>query len=168
MFQHSLKNIIIGLVAGGILASCSLLPNVPVWLKRVDFEVDPQANRGTSFVCHITVAYSQDLLEKLKGMNDAKVYFEQVEALKKTYKDSIEIFKFDMIPGRNQLNRPITLRSYTKAKGAFIFAKYTTPGKYMENIGLAKTLTVNFLPNKMELHSDINLEQLTSQLNIGK
>lgn len=150
------------------MASCSLLPNVPVWLKRVDFEVDPQANRGTSFVCHITVAYSQDLLEKLKGMNDAKVYFEQVEALKKTYKDSIEIFKFDMIPGRNQLNRPITLRSYTKAKGAFIFAKYTTPGKYMENIGLAKTLTVNFLPNKMELHSDINLEQLTSQLNIGK
>ena len=145
-----------------------MIPNVPVWLRKVDFEVDPQANRGSSFVCHITVAYSQDLLEKLKGMSDAKVYFEQVESLKKTYKDSIEIFKFDIIPGRNQLDRQIKLRSYTKAKGAFIFAKYTTPGKYMENVGMAKTLTVEFLPNKMELHSDINLEQLTSQLNAGK
>ena len=28
----------------------------------------------------------------------------------------------------------------------------------MENIGLARTLTVLFLPSKMELHSDISLE----------
>ena len=155
-------------VAGGVMTACNMLPNVPVWLRKVDFEVDPQANRGSSFVCHITVAYSQDLLDKLKGMSDAKVYFEQVESLKKTYKDSIEIFKFDMIPGKNQLDKQIKLRSYIRAKGAFIFAKYTTPGKYMESVGLAKSLTVHFLPNKMELHSDINLEQLTSQLNAGK
>ena len=146
------------------MAACNMLPNTVVWLRSVDFEVDPQANRGASFVCHITVAYSQDLLEKLKGMPDSKVYFEQVNSLQKTYKDSIQIFKFDMIPGRNQLNRPINLRSYTKAKGAFIFAKYTTPGKFIENVGIARKLTVRFLPNSMEVHSDVNLESLTSQL----
>ena len=144
------------------ITACNMLPNVPVWLRKVDFEVDPQANRGSSFVCHITIAYSQDLFEKLRGMSDAKVYFEQVESLKKSYRDSIQIFQFDMIPGKNQLGKEIKLRSYSKAKGAFISAKYTTPGKYMENIGVARTLTVKFLPNKMELHPDISLEKLTS------
>ena len=120
--------------------------------------VDSQANKSRSFSCHIAVAYSQDLVDKLAGMADAKTYFNQVNTLIKTYKDNIQIFKFDLIPGRNKLEQPIKLRSYFKAKGAFIFAKYTTPGKYMENIGLARTLTVLFLPSKMELHSDISLE----------
>ena len=80
------------------------------------------------------------------------------------YKDAIEIFQFDIIPGKNQIGRKINLRSYSRAKGAFVYAKYTTPGKYMENIGLARTLTVRFLPNKMELHSDMSLEKLTEQV----
>ena len=142
----------------------NIIPNTFVWLRKIDFEVDPQANRGNSFVCHVTVAYTQDLQNKLNGFANSKIYFENVENLKKTYKDSIEIFQFDMIPGKNQLDKKINLRSYTKAKGAFVFAKYTTPGKYIENVGLARTLTVRFLSNKMELHSDISLDKLVSEL----
>ena len=153
-----------GLVIAGVTACSNVIPTTFVWLRQIDFEVDPQANRGSSFVCHVTVAYSQDLLDKLSGMQDAKVYFEQVNALKKTYKDTIEIFQFDMIPGKNQLNKAINLRSYSKAKGAFVFAKYTTPGKYMENVGMSRTLTVRFLPNKMELHSDISFDKLTDKI----
>ena len=147
-----------------LVACNNLIPTTFVWLNRIDFEVDPQANRGASFVCHVTVAYSQDLLDKLSGMQDAKVYFEQIDSIKKMYKDAIEVFQFDMIPGRNQLDRKINLRSYSRAKGAFVYAKYTTPGKYMENVGLARTLTVRFLPNKMELHSDMSLDKLTEQI----
>ena len=154
----------LGLAVAGVTACDSVIPTTFVWLHQLDFEVDPQANGGSSFVCHVTVVYSQDLFDKLSGMKDAKVYFEQVNSLKKTYKDTIEIFKFDMIPGKNQLNKAINLRSYSKAKGAFVFAKYTTPGKYMENVGLARTLIVRFLPNKMELHSDISFEKLTEKI----
>ena len=156
--------IIFGLVAITFTACDGIIPSSLVWLRKVDFMVDPQANRGHSFACHIVVGYSQDLADKLAGMADAKAYFTQVNSLVRTYKDNIQIFKFDLIPGRNRLGQPIKLRSYFKAKGAFIFAKYTTPGKYMENIGLARTLTVLFLPNKMELHSDISFDKLAEKI----
>lgn len=142
-----------------------MLPSCPVWLKRVDFEVDPGANSKRPFRCHITVTYSKDLYDKLQGMTDSKHYFEQVENLKKVYKDSIEIFNFDLVPGKNRIDQKISLTSYTKAKGAFIFAKYETPGKFMESIGMIETLTVRFLPSKMETHSNLNLDSLTAKLN---
>lgn len=165
MLQNRLKKIFAIFITGLLIASCDMIPNVAVWLKQVDFEVDPNANKGTPFVCHIAIAYSKDLCDKLQGM-DSRGYFSTVASLEKTYKDSIEIFKFDMIPGRNKLNQEISLRSYTKAKGAFLFAKYLTPGKFVENVGKTKTLVVRFLPYKMETHSDINLEALTSKLNL--
>lgn len=143
-----------------------MLPNVAVWLKKVDFEVDSNANNGQPFVCHIVIAYSKDLYDKLQSM-DSKNYFSQSTSLKKTYKDSIEIFSYDLIPGRNKLNQEMKLRSYTKAKGAFIFAKYLTPGKFAENIGMTQNLVVRFAAYKMEIHSDINFEDLTSKINMG-
>lgn len=158
--------ILILIIIGVFFASCDMLPNVTVWLKKVDFEVDTNANNGRAFVCHIVIAYSKDLYDKLQSM-DSKGYFSESASLKKTYKDSIEVFTYDLIPGRNKLNKSISLRSYTKAKGAFIFAKYETPGKFAENIGMAQNLVVRFLPYKMEIHSDINFEALSSKLSIG-
>ena len=165
MLQNKLKKIFALLITGLLIASCDMIPSVTVWLRQVDFEVDPKANNGAPFACHIAVAYSKDLYDKLQGM-DSQGYFSTVSSLEKTYKDSIEIFKFDMIPGRNKLNQNISLRSYTKAKGAFLFAKYSSPGKFMENVGTTKTLVVKFLPYKMEVHSDISLDALTSKLNL--
>jgi hypothetical protein len=143
------------------------MPDVHVWLKTVDFEVDPHANKGEAFECHITVAYSKDLLDRLQGM-DAQGYFSNVDSLKKTYKDSIEIFSFDIIPGKNKTDQKINLRSYNKAQGAFIFAKYSTPGKFTENVGRSHSMVVRLLPYKMEVVSDTNLDAMTSKINIGK
>lgn len=151
-----------GAVAVIFAAACDMIPTSVVWLSSVDFEVDPGANRGRNFVCHITVAYSSDLYEKLKGISSQE-YFSQIAQLKKNYKDSIEVFSFDMITGKNQMGREVSLRSYTKAKGAFVFAAYTTPGQFKENVGLARHLTIRFLPSKMELHSDISLDDFTSK-----
>lgn len=149
--------IIIAMAFG--LTSCGMIPDVKVWLKKVDFEVDPNANNSQAFVCHIVVAYSVDLANKLQGM-DSQGYFTNAATLEKTYKDSIEIFKYDMIPGRNKLDQKIKLRSYNKAKCAFLFAKYLTPGKFMENIGSSATVVVRFLPYKMEISSDLSLDSL--------
>lgn len=151
-------------ITGLFLTSCDMVPNVIVWLQRVDFEVDSKANASNPFVCHIVIAYSKDLCDKLQGI-DSKGYFSSVNNLKKTYKDSIEIFSYDIIPGKNKLNQEIKPRSYSNAKGAFIFAKYTTQGRFAENIGMARNLVVRFLPYKMELHPDISFESLTAKLN---
>ncbi|GHT88555.1 hypothetical protein FACS1894113_1260 [Alphaproteobacteria bacterium] len=145
-----------------VLTACSLFPEINVWLRKVDFEVDPGANKGEPFVCHIVVAYSKDLYDALSGM-DAQGYFPNADALKKKYKDSIEIFEYDMIPGKNKLEQKIRLRSYRQAKAAFLFARYSTPGKFMENVGTAPSIVVRFLPYKMELISATSLEALVDK-----
>jgi hypothetical protein len=147
------------------MVACGALPSVVVWLQSADFEVDPKANGGNPFVCHIVVAYSHDLYSKLQGL-DAQGYFSEASSIERTYKDSVQVFKYDLIPGKNKLNQKIGLRSYIKAKGAFLFARYLTPGKFMENVGNARSLSVRFLPHNIEVHSDINLEGLLKK--IGK
>jgi predicted component of type VI protein secretion system len=144
------------------LSACSL-PERVVFLNKVDFEVAAEANNGKAFVCHIVVAYSQDLLNKLQAM-DAAGYFSAADTLSRTHKDAIEVHQFDLIPGRNKLGQEISVGSRTKAKGAFLFAKYLQPGKFTENVGGDWKITVRFLPYKMEIHRGIDLETLTKKL----
>jgi hypothetical protein len=147
------------LVVCCVIPACNILPETLVWLTRVDFEVDPKANGGKPFVCHIVVAYSKDLYDRLQSM-DAKGYFSSATSLEKTYKDSIEVIGFDLIPGRNKTDQSIDIKSRTKAKGAFLYAKYLTPGKFAETIGGARSITVRFLQSNMEVHHDMNLDEL--------
>ncbi|MDR0640520.1 MAG: hypothetical protein LBF65_02205 [Holosporales bacterium] len=147
--------------------SCGMLPDVHVWLKQVDFEVDPKANKSEAFECHIVAAYSKDLWDRLQSM-DAQGYFTSADSLQKTYKDSIEVFSFDIIPGRNKLGQKINLKSYNKAQGAMIFAKYSTPGKFAENVGSSRSMVVRFLPHKMEIVADTDFGTMTKKLGVGK
>jgi hypothetical protein len=165
--HHNLREIALVSAAAFCVTACGLIPEVRVPLREVDFEVDPHANKGEAFVCHIVVAYSMDLYERLKGM-DANGYFTSAESIERTYKDSIEIFRFDMIPGRNKINQAVKVRSRTKACGAYIFAKYSTPGRFMENIGKTNKIVVQFKPYKMEITSDKNLEDLKEGLESKK
>ena len=128
------------------------MPDVKVWLKKVEFEVSPKANeqnKGAAFACHIVVPYAQDLYDILRSM-DSVGYFSKADSLEKTYGDSIQVFKYDLKPGINKEKVFINVRSYTKAKGAFIFAKLT-PGNYMRNIGGSENVVIRFLPNSMEV-----------------
>jgi hypothetical protein len=148
------------------VAACGLIPETRVFLREIDFEVEPEANKREAFVCHVVVAYSGDLYARLQGM-DSNGYFTGVESLEKVYKDSIEIFRFDMIPGRDKLKQVIDVRSRTKSHGAFIFAKYSTPGKFMENIGRSRKLVVQFRPYRMEVTSDMDLDSIREKLMPG-
>ena len=139
-----------------------MIPDIKVWLKKVDFEVDPGANNGKNFKCHIVVPHTQDLYDSLQGM-DAQSYFTKAADIENKYKDSVEIFKYDMITGKNQLNNDVKI-SYTKAKGAFVFAEYLTPGKFAENIGSSPMILVKFLPYKMEVKSGMNLDSAIGKL----
>ena len=139
-----------------LLSGCEYLEK-HVLLRNIAFEVDPDANKGNAFVCNIAVPYSEDLNQRLKSM-DAQTYFTQLEDLKKTYKDSLEIFTYDIIPGKNKLRKRIEPRSRFKAKGAYIFAKYCSPGKYAETIGLYPKLLVQMKKDRMELKYDFKLK----------
>jgi hypothetical protein len=82
---------------------------------------------------------------------DSKAYFNAVSKLEAEYKDSIEIFKFDVIPGKDQINKNIKVRSYSKALGAYLFVRYSAQGKFMENIGSAAVLIVKCMPDRIEI-----------------
>ncbi len=138
-----------------LLSGCDTLEK-HVYIRNVAFEVDHDANRGSAFVCNITIPYSEDLNQRLKNM-DAQSYFTQLEELKRTYKDSIEIFTYDIIPGKNKTSKKIEPRSRFKAKGAYIFAKYSSPGRYSETIGLYPKLLVHMRQDRMELDYDFKL-----------
>jgi hypothetical protein len=148
------------------MTSCGIIPETVVWLRQVDFEVDPKANNGKPFTCHVVIAYSKDLYDRLQSM-DAKGYFSSADTLEKTYKDSIEIFKFDMIPGRSKTDQKIDVKSRTKAKGAFLYAKYLTPGRFSENVGSSGVIAVKLLQSNMEVHHNMNLEALWKKVNAG-
>lgn len=146
-----------------ILAICFLLSGCEyltkyVYLQSVAFEVDPEANRGDAFVCNIVIPYSDDLNNRLKSM-DAQTYFTQLEDLKKTYKDSLEIFTYDIIPGKNKLSKKVEPRSRFRAKAAYIFAKYSSPGRYSETIGLYPKLLVHMKRDRMILRYDFSAQE---------
>lgn len=132
------------------ISGCSNLER-KVFIKRVDFEVDPKANKGNPFVCNIVVPYSADLVQKLHGM-DAQMYFTQLPELKRLYKDKMEIFSYDIIPGKSKIKQKVEPRSRTKAFGAYIFAKYTVNGKFAERLGLNKKIIVKFEEYKMTIY----------------
>ena len=135
-----------------------------VLLKQIDFEVDPNANNGQAFACHIVVPYGVDLGDQLKTM-DSQSYFTKLSEIEKHYKDSIEIFKYDIIPGKNQISKSIEPKSRTKARGVYLFAKYTGQGNFSENIGLAKKILVQFQQHKMEVQFDTTFKKFQKAAN---
>ena len=140
------------------LAACDNLEQ-HVLIKHIDFEVDPKANKGEAFACHLVVPYSTELSSRLKGM-DSQTYFSQLPELQKTYKDTLEIFKYDLIPGKNKQNQRVEPRSRIKGRGAFLFAKYSTQGRFAESIGLAKKIVVEMQPYKMTVQYNTTLKKL--------
>jgi hypothetical protein len=136
-----------------------MLPDTVVWLKSISFQVDSKANNGSPFVCHVVVPYSKDLKDRLVSM-DSKAYFNNIDRLEKEYRDSIEVFKFDLIPGKNQLEKRIDIRSYTKAMGAYLFAKYSTAGKFMESVGASPMVVLRCQQYKIEVLSISNLKEV--------
>lgn len=143
-----------------LLSGCELFTALKkyVYLHSVAFEVDYDANSGDAFVCNIAIPYSDDLNNRLRSM-DAQTYFTQLEDLKTTYKDSLEIFTYDIIPGKNKLSKRVEPRSRFKAKGAYIFAKYSSPGRYSETIALYPKLLVQMKRDRMILRYDFDFKE---------
>lgn len=147
-----------------LLSGCNILfPDTKVWLKKVDFQVDPKANKGTAFACHIVVPYTSGLRDRIASM-DAQTYFTSIEKMEKEYKDSIQVFRYDMIPSKNKLNQIIDIKSYSKAKGAFLFAKYSAQGKFMEDVGGSVSVVVRFLPYKIEVVEANSLDDIENTI----
>lgn len=126
-------------------------------LKSVDFEVKPDANQSTPFVCHIAISYKEDVDQILQGL-DSKDYFSKVSDFKNKYKNSLICFSYDLIPGKNKIKQKIQLDNRKKAIGAYIFAKYINDGKFAEHIDSCSKLLVQFSEYNMTLQNDETLK----------
>lgn len=159
MFRDNFKSIVS--TAGIILfcASCGIIPKTSVWLKSVSFQVDQQANGGSPFVCHIVVPYSKDLLDRVSAM-DAKSYFNSDISKINEHSSDVQIFRYDLIPGKNVIGKAVNIRSYTKAMGAFLFAKYSRPGKFTAKIGASAILAVRCTSNNIQVLTTDNLTEV--------
>lgn len=159
MLQAKLKSLVVVLSTIVICASCGMMPSTSVWLKTVSFQVDQKANGGTPFVCHIVVPYSKDLLDRVSAM-DAKSYFNSDISKLDENSSGIQIFKYDLIPGENVIAKVVNIRSYTKAMGAFLFAKYSKPGKFTAKVGGSVTLIVRCASNNIQILSAKNISEV--------
>lgn len=136
-----------------------MIPNTSVWLKNVSFQVDSQANGGAPFVCHIVVPYSKDFYDRVSAM-DVKSYFNSdISKLNESSSD-VQIFKYDLIPGKNIIGKTVNIRSHTKAMGAFLFAKYSRPGKFTLKVGSSAILVVKCSSNNIQAVTTSNIAEI--------
>jgi hypothetical protein len=135
------------------LVGCGATPKkAEVWIKRINFIANEDANGGSPFVCHVVITLTPGMKEQILTM-DSAAYFNKAEKLEEDRKDVLQIFKFDIIPGRDQLNKRINVKSYMKATGAYVFAKYSAKGNFFGNVGTGTIMTVTFQNNKIKIES---------------
>lgn len=133
------------------LTSCSSSgPEEKIRLSRVSFVADANANSGTPFQVHIVAAYNDTVLSQLRGMSHT-AYFNNVSDLERDNRGSLQIFKYDIVPGTRRGPIETKLNSYSKARGVFVFAKYNAQGRFMENIGTSYSAVVKFMANSMSV-----------------
>jgi hypothetical protein len=152
MIRRSIQ-FFVAVVSSLLLVACSIPKKADVWLKRINLIADEDANGGTPFVCHVVIALDAAIKEQILALDSAS-YFNKVEKLETDRKDVLQIFKFDIIPGRDQLNKPIKVKSYSKATGAYLFAKYSAKGNFFGNVGEGVVMTVTFQNSKIKVETE--------------
>jgi hypothetical protein len=116
-----------------------------VWLQKIIFKASSDVNDSSPVSVHLVVAYTDELWTELKKMA-ARDYFQQNQTLANNYQKDIEILTFDIVKDE-RLEAPIHLKG-TGAKGAVLFAHYSSDGVHRFIVGSATEL--NVLLNKTD------------------
>lgn len=159
MSQASKSFFTTALVASALMISCGTFSDAIVWVKTISFQVNQNANGGTPFVCHVVIPYQKDMDDKISAM-DAKAYFNDDISKSQESNPNIQIFKFDLIPGKNVVGKKVKVKSYSKARGAYLFVKYSKPGKFTANISASSTPVVKCTINSIQILNPQNLSDI--------
>lgn len=123
-------------------SSCMLIPELKFWLSRINVTSDTHINKGIIVPCDVVACYSDAIAAEFREMT-ASQYFVNKEKLLKKYSEDIQIVANIIIKPGNTKEANVKLKSYSKAKGLFFYAKYRTDGAFALSLGKEPVITVH-------------------------
>ena len=146
--QVQFLKMIMGLTLSlGGLWGCSLLTpsetegDPTVNLKTLNLVLDQNANHGSATEVDLILVYKLDLLKALSKMT-AHDYFSSGEQIQRDYPEMLKVWHWELTPGQALYNQTIQGSFNGPLLGAFIFARYGTPGSHRIRIGSEENLYV--------------------------
>lgn len=143
-----------------ILVVCLILPGCDavksavgiqqskVWLEKVNFRADDNANDSSPVKIHIVITYKEALATDL-GKLTASDYFKKADKLKADAGIDMDVFAVDVIPGTSASLAVIP--SHSTGLVALMFARYTTPGDHRTNVGADYEIQVDLGKNDLKV-----------------
>ena len=93
----------------------------------------PDANRNSAIAVEVVVSYQKELIPQLLEL-DARKWFAARAQLLRDHPESLVVQRWEWVPGQEIPNQRVALRP--KAKAAFIYASYVTPGDHRVQLAL--------------------------------
>ena len=119
--------------ADGALDGAIKMEKAKVWIEKVNFKVSRKVNSNAPVDVHLIIAYDDGVFGQVSAMTAAQ-YFVALAQLRKDHADDIDVFEWEIVPGQEVDPEEITMKK-AYGKGAFVFARYTTPDAHREAIG---------------------------------
>jgi type VI secretion system protein len=120
----------IALLCGALTLACSTGQKVRSMFGGelpVQVTVDDDANDNSAIAVDMVVVYDNKLLDDLLKM-PATDWFTKRDQLKKDYGDSLDITKWEWVPG--QIVPSFSIPYHTGARKVLLFADYRTQGEH--------------------------------------
>lgn len=128
---------------------CLITPS-KVWLEKISWSAHKDANEGMPVKVHLIYFYDEEYMKKITD-KESSDYFENYETLKQDFGNKVELYEFDVVPGRAQDNIKIKPQK-CDAKGAIIFARYNSSKKSQRyNIGEDSEVRLIFKKDTIEI-----------------
>ncbi len=136
----------------GLLSSCGFSDKVKglsAYTKslfgaklRVKVTVAENVNQNNPVALDLVIVYDKKLLDQLLGMSSKK-WFEKREQIKRDYLEGVGLdsWGWEWVPGQNVPIQELPLKS--AAKGALVFADYSTPGEHRIRIEQFESINVS-------------------------
>jgi type VI secretion system protein len=127
--------------ADGALAGAIKMDQAKVWIERVNFKVSKKVNSNAPVDVHLIIIYDDGVMGQVSSMT-AEQYFAAEDQLRKDHANDIDIVEWEVVPGQEMESENITM-SKAYGKGAFFFARYTTPDTHREGLANEKEVTLH-------------------------
>jgi len=137
------------LVAAGFTAGCAVpkhATNVVGIHREVKFfmqlNVTPTANNNNPIPMDLVMVMDKKLIKEV-GKLTAKDWFERRVQIQRDYPNLTEVIPWELVPGQH--TGTISIEVNQKAQGAFLFARYLTPGDNRAAVDVRVPIVVNML-----------------------
>lgn len=142
-----------------IMAGCYGPLTPGFFLSSVELRVDMDANDDSATAVDLILVYDEGLVKEFIGM-PADKYFANAKQFRRDYPQNIEVFHWEVVPGQLIPSQRLQIKK-SSPLGAFVYARYMTPGDHRIRIGSQEYLSVHLMREGFEL---VTLESETASL----